>query len=281
MENKLTKTEEMLHSIFPNHVDKPFADFHIKKSSCTNNPGYIEYYINTMEWMLERVEIHDEWQEKLDKFFKAELEKDEYLSNDNFLEMFIEHLRDNDHEITGIYGEGDEFFVNTCNEENILDEDIIFTYAEVDNYILYFLMQTDNIVVLTENGNYSEPSLFNNSDGTIHCYKETEEFKRHNENLLPGIPTVEKCYTNWYTDDSYHWYMDGGTQGKQLEEYPMKRLPDDNEWLENKMDEWDRDEWLGFYQGKYDHPKWEKEVLCFYDSGNVLCPICGCILSFS
>lgn len=159
---------------------------------------------------------------------------------------------------TGIYGESEPVTVNSYNEENLLDQVILFTYFELrtglgrgGNHGSYVVLQIHGGCDVR--GGYTRPRVFRVTDddelaifdfrrGTIFCEAESEHW--------------------WSTDDGYHWYAEGACgrgAGKQLEQYERVTL--------KAAEDSDHD--------LMDSEEWGNGVVCVTDGGEGLCPLCG------
>lgn len=98
-------------------------------------------------------------------------------------------------DITGLYGDGEPFSQYTYNHENLLSQDILYTFFSFDGEP-YALIQSHNGA--DARGGFSPVYAFSLYDDG--CY----------------FLMVADCSMvsddgehNWYTDDGYHWYYDG------------------------------------------------------------------------
>jgi hypothetical protein len=164
---------------------------------------------------------------------------------------------------TGIYGDGEPITVNSYNEENLLDQVILFTYFELrcgfgrsGNLGTYVVLQIHGGCDVR--GGYTRPRVFTLTDrddlaildfrrGTIHCDDDPEHW--------------------WTTDDGCHWYREGACGRNacaQLETYDRVRLVATNE-----------------EPAEGSSREWVEGFLCATEAGEGLCPVCGGMLRAS
>jgi hypothetical protein len=189
---------------------------------------------------------------------------------------------DSTYSATGIYGEGDPLTVNTYNEENLLDQVLLFTYFEVrtgpgrgGNHGSYVVLQVHG--GCDARGGYSRPRVFTVNDpddltifdyrrGTIFCTGKGP-FARDRRQL--DLPTVAGDSPDhyWTTDDGCHWYREGACgrgAGTQLETYErVTVIGCDEDLVEGTTQEW------------------VAGSLCVLDTGDGFCPVCGGLLQAS
>jgi hypothetical protein len=177
----------------------------------------------------------------------------------------------------GIYGEGEPITVNSYNEENLLDQVILFTYFELragsgrsGNLGSYVVLQIHGGCDVR--GGYSRPRVFTLTDpddlaifdyrrGTIFCTGEGPHAPNPNQLGLPAHAVNDVREHHWTTDDGYHWYREGACgrgAGAQLEAYDRVRLVD----AEEELTEGSSREWVA-------------GSLCVTEAGEGLCPVCG------
>jgi hypothetical protein len=161
------------------------------------------------------------------------------------------------YEATGIYGDGSPITINTYNEENLLDQTLLFTYFELrtgpgrgGNEGSFIVLQIHGGCDVR--GGYTRPRIFQiTSDeqtdifdyrrGTISCAGDGEEGEAH----------------WWTTDDGSHWYAEGASgrgAGVQLERHERRELDAKD-------------------------GQWQRGVLCVLADGTGLCPLCGARLA--
>ena len=161
---------------------------------------------------------------------------------------------------TGIYGDGEPVTVNSYNEENLLDQTILFTYFELrsgpgrgGNLGSYVVLQIHGGCDVR--GGYTKPRVFVVDDddelaifdfrrGTISCAGEEAHW--------------------WSTDDGHHWYREGACgrgAGRQLEAYERCTPvgPDET-------------------PAEGEAPAWQPGVLAVTCDGIGRCPVCGATL---
>jgi hypothetical protein len=138
----------------------------------------IEVTHSVYHWLLERLEYDDEMQDRFLEF--VEDRDDTYWLQD--MEEFPEWLRERGHEVTGLYGDGDPFTVNTYNGEDLLSQTLQYLYFELDGdpYVLLQIHGGCDV-----RGGYTSPKAFRvlddgayllcNADARIHCDPKTED----------------------------------------------------------------------------------------------------------
>jgi hypothetical protein len=158
---------------------------------------------------------------------------------------------------TGIYGEGEPVTVNSYNEENLLEQTILFTYFELrshpgrgGNLGTYVVLQIHGGCDVR--GGYTRPRVFRVDDEdelTIFDFRQGSI----------GCAGPEGHW--WTTDDGYHWYRDGACgrgAGTQLETYERLKIVDADAELEAG-----------------ETHQWIEGTLCVDESGDGRCPVCG------
>ena len=128
--------------------------------------------------LLERVEYDEQMQELFDEF--VEDRKVTHWLQD--MEDFPEWLRDRGHEVTGLYGDGEPFTVNTYNGEDLLSQVLQYLYMEVDGEPDILLQIHGGCDV---RGGYTAPKAFRvlddgayllcNADARIYCNPRTTD----------------------------------------------------------------------------------------------------------
>lgn len=161
------------------------------------------------------------------------------------------HECDCGNEIGGIYGEGEPFCENTYNHESLLSQTIQYVFFTVDKEP-YVIVQVHGGADVR--GGYSKPHIFavseddyisNVARGTIYCtgknhHPSALKLKEIQENQITMFETNKIDFDGdhyWTTDDANHWYEQGtcGKDYKQLDEYEVKLLKEDDEWEFGKL----------------------------------------------
>jgi hypothetical protein len=184
---------------------------------------------------------------------------------------------------TGIYGEGEPITVNSYNEENLLDQVILFTYFELrdgvgrgGNLGSYVVLQIHGGCDVR--GGYSRPYVFTLDDSdelaifdyrraTVFCTGEGPHAPNPNRLELSTGAASESREHYWTTDDAYHFYREGSSgrgAGARLETYERMTLVDDDE-----------------EPGEGSSRKWVAGSLCITEAGEGFCPLCGGVLRAS
>lgn len=191
-------------------------------------------------------------------------------------------------EAAGLYGEGEPMTVNTYNEENLLSQDMQFTYFEL-NHESYAVIQVHGGADVRGGytrpqvftcGSTSELAVFDYKNGTIWCSGADHQLNDQQLDLGGGCEgPCDDAY--WYTDDGYHWYYQGSCgsgAGTQLEDYDFVKIVDEEEWLElSKGFEHSAaspDVTISTSEGVF-AKGWVKGKLCVEEDGTGRCPFCG------
>lgn len=203
---------------------------------------YIDVTLNLYHWLVERLTFEEDLQKEFDVF--TELPDNEDLSWFELVGYFPEYLEgllNEDNESKYDIDSTNIFTENTYNGENLLSQIIQYTEFEVDGCIIVMLMVHGGCDV---RGGYTAPKIFEAFDqhsladcaqASIYCDKDSEH--------------------HWDTDDSCHWYLDGGSMGKELQDYDI--YDDDDYSIEA-------------------HAQAVKDEIIFIDrDGNGFCPLCG------
>jgi len=178
--------------------------------------GYIEVTHNVYHWLTDRLEYN----EKIDNLFYNEYEpnlEDKRATWLQLMEEFPKWLKTYlDLPITGLYGEGEPFTVNTYNGEDLLSQVLQYHYMDIDEEPVILLQIHGGCDV---RGGYTKPRAFTVYDETTSIFY----------NAHAHIECPNGHY--WYTDDGCNWYFEGCAgldAGKQLEEYPIVEPDDDS-----------------------------------------------------
>ena len=87
--------------------------------------------VNVYHWLLENLEYNPEMDDRLGEFAQRPGMEDEHWLT--IMEAFPAHLRRNgEHQVAGLYGDGDPFTTNTYNGDCLLSQTLQFLYLEVD-----------------------------------------------------------------------------------------------------------------------------------------------------
>ncbi|MBN2447761.1 MAG: hypothetical protein JXO22_13595 [Phycisphaerae bacterium] len=197
----------------------------------------IEVTHHVYHWLKDRIEYDAELQERFEQFCEeVDPEHDRYWLD--LMESFPEWLRDQGHEVTGLYGDGDPFTQNTYNGEDLLSQVLQFLYLEMDGDA-YVLLQIHGGCDVR--GGYTAPKAFRvmddgatllcNADGQIYCDPAATDAP--GQLALNGEPVPPPQSHSWMTDDAYHWYADGACgygAGTQLEQYDRKEIETPDDW---------------------------------------------------
>ena len=201
----------------------------------------IEYTKNLYWFLRNRLELNEDWDREFHAFVDS-LDEDKAWNGyrcaaEDWLELLSEQGAIDGH---GPYGEGDEpCSINTYNGEDLLSQVIqyhLFEREGCETYILQVHGGADvrggytKPRVFEANGNY-ELGLLDNARGTIAC---------------------PKCNANWYTNDGYHWYFDGGGSND---------LPER--------------EWIVEEDGVIFTPEESEDKLWITEEGAAWCPCCA------
>jgi len=170
--------------------------------STDENGKVTEFYVthNVFHWLNSMLELPND----NDPVLKVwnDMKNDPEHKEDGWycmMQDFPGYFYDDDmgRELTGLYGEGKCFSVNTFNGEDSLSQTLQYEYFEYEG-IQYVLLQIHNGADVR--GGYTEPvlfiltdecSIFRNADATLRC-------------------SNDDCDASWYTDDAWNWYSDMG-----------------------------------------------------------------------
>ena len=202
-----------------------------------NNSVGIEVTLDLYHWLVERLEFAEEEQARFDKFNEREDMKDELWCD--VLQAYTAEFFPDDTAGGGY---------NTYNGECLLSQGFQFWTLENAGLVIIQIHGGCDI-----RGGYTAPkffyaeeyAMFYNADATIQPGALKPEHGIQLE--FDGDPVYDPY---WQTDDAYHWYRDGSTAYKQLEQY------------EATQDETERG----------------KGKLFIDEDGNGYCPITGRIL---
>lgn len=149
-------------------------------------------------------------------------------------EDFMDYLREKGHELGGIYGEGKPFTVNTYNGEDLVSQTLQYLYfsCDGDEYCLLQIHGGADVrggytdAVAFRSGLDVSPSITDNARATIYTLDPAPEEEEQTGDLFgrPKRGLWERPF--WSSDDGYHWYRDGSSDGKSLKDYPISRDPE-------------------------------------------------------
>jgi hypothetical protein len=160
------------------------------------------------------------------------------------------------YEATGIYGEGEPLAVNTYNEENLLDQTLLFTYFElrsglgrggrVNSYVVLQIHGGCDV-----RGGYTKPRVF--------VVEDDDELAMFDYRRASIYCELDHAHF-WTTDDGRHWYAEGACgrgAGAQLETYG--RVASVGAVAEHL----------------HGDDRWRTGCLWIDDDANGFCPVCG------
>jgi hypothetical protein len=223
-------------------------------SSLSFRYGEIQVEHHVYDWLLERIALDDDANDAFDGPFREHLDPDDDKSwrelREEFPDWFArwrsqrdgerpcDECDDGDESCTGcggtgvvpgldslyvasgIYGDGPPITINTYNEENLLDQTLLFTYFElrsrtgrggrVGSYVVLQIHGGCDV-----RGGYTRPRVFvidEDDELAIFDYRRATIF-------CDGDPTHW-----WSTDDGCHWYAGGACgrgAGAPLETYTI------------------------------------------------------------
>ena len=211
---------------------------------CKFDYDYISVTHNVYHWLADRLSYDADLDAEFHEWAEATEERRD-MGWLQLMEEWVEQLdgsEDSDgdpREVTGLYGDGSPFTVNTYNGEDLLSQVIQYLYFEM-NHSSYVLLQIHGGCDVR--GGYTAPRVFevsgcggdgtdilDNAKGSIHCQGVEPN---PNQTVIPGCE-AEPCEMYWYTDDGCNWYAEGACgagAGMQLEEYPRTKEDDGEEW---------------------------------------------------
>lgn len=183
-----------------------------------------EPYATLSEWGYTKSVFHFlseavDYDARLDSRFQRFINKPEEQYNHwmQSVENYLDYLKKTGY-VTGIYGDGDEVWVNTYNSDDALSQVIqycYFTYSGTslpeDTYVILQIHGGCDV-----RGGYTRPRLFRagedilfNADGMITCKGVPTGVIEGQQTLDGSNPDTWGPYHRWTTDDTYNWYPDG------------------------------------------------------------------------
>lgn len=177
---------------------QPASTVEFSFSTNGNGKDYNEIMVshNVYHWLDERLE----YDRALDSAFRVYCEEHQDESPYYLMEPFAVKLGGK-----GIYGEGDPIMVNTYNGEDLLSQVLQYCYFEIDG-TAYVLLQIHGGCDVR--GGYTDPRVFKAFEDGLGVFANAD-----------AVISCDNCDANWSTDDSCHWYYDGGTGNTELQEY--------------------------------------------------------------
>ena len=241
---------------------KPFWEEPATTLEVSVYDGKAEFSVthNVFHWLADRLTYDRTMSKKLRK-----LGEREDLCGMGLAERFPEWLSEHDHEVGGIYGEGEPLTVNTYNGEDLLSQTLQFVYFRCDD--------TDYVALQIHGGadvrgGYTEPVVFtvdeelaifdNAKAGICPDWHEVKalQAERDRQGTLFGDDGPELSEVNWSTDDGCHWYYQGSCgrdyDAKQLDKLPAVEIAEASQW--------------------------ERGKVCVLPDHSALCPFTGCKL---
>lgn len=221
----------------------------------------LEYTQNVYHFLDDRLEFDS----SMDGVFNRYVKKVDPNDDQSWFELaegfadYLDSLPKYNGLVTGLEGSGKPFTVNTYNGEDNLSQVIQYVYFEVDDspYVLLSIHGGCDV-----RGGYTKPrvfkvgndySLFDNAQGYITC-------------------DCPDCRANWSTDDTYHWYEDGGSRGRNLEKFSAYNEDDIEGFI--ALEELKRDGVIDFDHMARTYGTPERFILINEDH-TAICPICG------
>ena len=183
----------------------------------SGNSDYIEVTLNLYHWLNAKVEFNPEWDKKFHVWARKPANKEENWFT--LMQEYPEYLKSLGYEIGGIYGNGEPFSDNSYNHENMLSQEIQFTYFTVSGDGPCGSFYTEEVILLQIHngcdvrGGYTKPrafqctdemSIFNFARATIACTNSKDE-----NQVMFNFSENENSQHYWDTDDSNHWYFNG------------------------------------------------------------------------
>ncbi|MFB6375540.1 MAG: hypothetical protein ABEN55_21025 [Bradymonadaceae bacterium] len=191
---------------FEQHKGKGPADFFEEPTSWVNVWGGDDFWvtIHVFHWMVDRLVLD----EKLEHLYRDQFPADgrSHLEDMEQFPQWLWEEWDGERvpEPTGLYGDGYPNTLNTYNSECSLSQTLQFVYFELDG--------DPHVVLHTHNGadvrgGYSTPHVFN-----VDRYGGAAMWRWNDVDLA--------CTNNrdhvWTSDDGFHFYEHGGTDGLNL-----------------------------------------------------------------
>ena len=160
---------------------------------------------------------------KLTKAFRKFAYKKDEQANSWFenVHNWVEKLKENE-SVTGLYGDGDSFTVNTYNEETDLSDTLWYHYMTLNDEQVIIMMAHQGGDV---RGNYSSPYVFNLS------YGDYEFFSHGRDSMMIGCKEGHRWYKEGYecytpNDETVTKTLANTFFGDEVVEYPVKNLED-------------------------------------------------------
>mgnify|MGYP005817197979 CR=1 FL=1 len=207
---------------------RPAATLEVRPCEWKDQKAEIDVTLDLFHWLRERLEYDAAMTAKYNRFAnRRENKESPHLP---LMEEFAKEVRHG----TGLYGDGSPFTVNTYNGEDLLSQTIQYVFWQEGDRAFVLLQIHGGCDV---RGGYTAPKVFEVTGHDETCIFDnarayiTEALPEHladgRQTTLPGLPPAPIYPPNWYTDDAYHWYEDGGTAGRQLETYEVSFDPED------------------------------------------------------
>lgn len=164
---------------------------------------------NLFHWMTDVLD-YDPDMDAAWQAYAEEHRKDEYEWC--IMRDFADHLREQGHEVTGLYGSGEPMECNTYNGECLLSQTLQFVWLEIDQ-TAYMLVQVHGGCDVR--GGYTDAVLFEADESALYWTDAT--IYADGESTFNGDPY-------WTTDDGYNWYPADGDH-KGLHEFTVSHNP--------------------------------------------------------
>ena len=145
----------------------------------------IEYSRNLYHFLVNNLKFDTKLDEQFREYVETQDPHDGWMV---LMDGFVEHLQETGHTVTGLYGDGDSFTVNTYNHESALSQTIQYVYFTLDSEKTCVLLQVHNGADVR--GGYTAPRAFEvleegflmDTDGDVRCDN-------------------DECEASWYTQD--------------------------------------------------------------------------------
>jgi len=173
----------------------------VEFSTYKNQSIEINQSHHIFHWLSEKLEYCPEMDGMFNAYLETQKDSQSYLAD---IETFLTYFEN----AGGIYGDGDPVSFNSYNEDNLLSDVIQGTYFCIENgeYVLLQIHRGCDV-----RGGYTRPTAFK-------CTEEVGIFDWGRGTLYAQDLSLNYS-ENWYTDDGYHYYFDGG--GSQLNDYKL------------------------------------------------------------
>ncbi len=202
-----------------NHERNQSRDFDNEPTATLSaKHGYLDVSKNIYHFLVEHLEFHPALDDKFQAFCDSNDDHD--FSNMNEFPTNLKKHETEDYDISSPWDSRDDSIcVNTYNHDSALSQVIQYVAFHCNHELIVILQVHGGCDV---RGGYTKPrvfladeSFFNDQSITISPVIPDD----HRDRQLELFPAYTTSDVNWYSDDTCHFYFDGGSQGTQLHEY--------------------------------------------------------------